>query len=122
MCVVLPLRLAAKIFLEPQFSHAREKQQTVAVAFLKMSDAPPSETFFCMRIVNVDNYLAKPRPEFDIAYSNFTGTAINRVPIVRIFGATPAGQKACLHLHKTFPYFFLRADDEMLQTSVEQGN
>ena len=42
----------------------------------------------------------KPCREFDIGWSSFAGSAIEQVPVVRLFGATPQGQKVCLHLHK----------------------
>eukprot|EP01133_Synstelium_polycarpum_P008023 gene8023-9426_t len=32
---------------------------------------------------------------------------------MRIYGSTPAGQKACLHLHKLFPYFFIEYDQTL---------
>lgn len=53
-----------------------------------------------MRLVCLDYYLAKPIPGLDICHSQLEGTAIERVPVVQIYGATPGGQKTCLHLHK----------------------
>ncbi|CAM9199017.1 unnamed protein product, partial [Choristocarpus tenellus] len=48
--------------------------------------------FVSIRVVNVDWYLSDE----------------SRVPILRVFGPTPAGQKACLHLHGALPYFMIR--------------
>lgn len=53
-----------------------------------------------LRIVSLDYYLAPPLPGLDVSYSHFEGAAVEQVPVVRIFGSTPAGQKACLHLHQ----------------------
>ncbi len=58
------------------------------------------EEVFIVRIVCLDYYLAKPIPGLDICHSHLEGTAIERVPVVQIYGATPGGQKTCLHLHK----------------------
>lgn len=58
------------------------------------------EPTFSLRIVSLDYYLAAPIPGLDVCYSSLEGTAVERVPIVRVFGATPAGQKCCLHIHK----------------------
>jgi DNA polymerase zeta len=58
------------------------------------------EETFVVRIVTLDYYMAKPIPGLDICHSQLEGTAIERVPVVQIYGATPAGQKTCLHLHK----------------------
>ncbi|EFX04849.1 DNA polymerase zeta catalytic [Grosmannia clavigera kw1407] len=33
-----------------------------------------------------------------------------RVPIIRVFGATPAGKTACAHIHGAFPYLFVPFD------------
>jgi hypothetical protein len=60
----------------------------------------PEPTEFRVRIVSIDYYLAPPVPLVDLCYSSLEGTAIDKVPVVRIFGSTPAGQKVCLHLHK----------------------
>ena len=55
---------------------------------------------FEMRIVNIDYYMAAPLPDVDVCYSSLEGTEVDQVPVVRIYGRTPAGQKACLHVHK----------------------
>jgi len=32
---------------------------------------------------------------------------VNEVPIIRIYGSTPAGQKTCLHVHRVRSFLFL---------------
>jgi hypothetical protein len=55
---------------------------------------------FSMRVVALDHYLARPLPGLDPCVSSLEGTAIDQVPVIRVFGSTPSGQKACLHLHQ----------------------
>ncbi|XP_038222862.1 DNA polymerase zeta catalytic subunit [Zerene cesonia] len=62
---------------------------------------------FSVRIVVCDSYLTKPLPGIDVIYSEFRGSDIKQVPILRIFGSTPDGRKACLHVHGVFPYFYI---------------
>ncbi|KAK2856635.1 hypothetical protein Q5P01_005370 [Channa striata] len=65
---------------------------------------------FAVRIVSADYYLASPIKTLDVCYSEFRETDVRKVPVVRIFGATPAGQKTCLHLHGVFPYIYVPYD------------
>lgn len=62
---------------------------------------------FSMRIVDADFYSAKPIEDYDVCFSEFRQSEVNRIPILRIFGATANGQKACLHVHQTFPYIYV---------------
>ncbi|XP_055328989.1 DNA polymerase zeta catalytic subunit-like isoform X2 [Paramacrobiotus metropolitanus] len=64
---------------------------------------------FSVRIVTADSYMTKPTPGLDPVCSDF-GLPIARVPVVRIFGSTPAGQTVCLHVHRVFPYFYVPYD------------
>lgn len=66
------------------------------------SGSPPTGPFV-LRIVDLDYQMVRPIPGVDVCYSSLAGAAISLVPVVRIFGATPAGQKACLHLHRVRP-------------------
>jgi DNA polymerase zeta len=55
-----------------------------------------------VRIVNTDHYMAKPGP-LDRSYSPFS-KKLSKVPVIRIFGSTLAGQKVCLHIHQVRNY------------------
>ncbi|KAM8952408.1 DNA polymerase zeta catalytic subunit isoform 2-T2 [Pelodytes ibericus] len=65
---------------------------------------------FSLRLVTADYYLAAPLPGLDVTTSHFRDCPVRRVPVVRVFGATPAGQKTCLHLHGIFPYLYVPYD------------
>uniref|UniRef100_A0A250Y8P2 DNA polymerase zeta catalytic subunit n=1 Tax=Castor canadensis TaxID=51338 RepID=A0A250Y8P2_CASCN len=65
---------------------------------------------FSVRIVTADYYMASPLQGLDICQSPLTQVPVKKVPVVRVFGATPAGQKTCLHLHGIFPYLYVPYD------------
>jgi hypothetical protein len=56
-----------------------------------------------VRIVHLDHYLSAPG-KLDRAYSPFCDQKLSRVPVIRIFGSTMAGQKICLHIHQVIEY------------------
>ncbi|XP_004372527.1 DNA polymerase zeta catalytic subunit isoform X1 [Trichechus manatus latirostris] len=65
---------------------------------------------FSVRIVTADYYMASPLQGLDVCQSPLTQVPVKKVPVVRVFGATPAGQKTCLHLHGIFPYLYVPYD------------
>ncbi|KAF7990572.1 hypothetical protein HCN44_000377 [Aphidius gifuensis] len=74
---------------------------------------------FSVRLINADSYQALPSPQLDPTFSEFRGSEIKYVPIIRIFGTTPTGKKTCLHLHGAFPYMYVpytseKKDDNLL--------
>jgi len=59
-------------------------------------------------VTSIDYYLAPPLPALDVNFSESLGVKLQRVPVLRIFGASSLdGRKACLHLHRIFPYLLV---------------
>uniref|UniRef100_A0A2N9IM45 DNA polymerase n=1 Tax=Fagus sylvatica TaxID=28930 RepID=A0A2N9IM45_FAGSY len=69
-----------------------------------MADTQADSNVFSVRIVSIDYYMAAPISGLDFCYSTFQGGKVNEVPVIRIYGSTPTGQKTCLHIHKPSKY------------------
>ncbi|XP_065619817.1 DNA polymerase zeta catalytic subunit [Quercus suber] len=84
-----------------------------------MADSQSDSNAFSVRIVSIDHYMAPPIHGLDISYSSFQGGKVNEVPVIRIYGSTPAGQKTCLHVHGVLPYLYVPCADISLQPHEE---
>ena len=72
-----------------------------------LSSSSLSSCLFSCRIVDISSALVPPIKGLDVRYSELSGSPVKKVPILRIFGATPVGQKCCLHVHGAFPYLYV---------------
>ncbi|KAJ1028431.1 hypothetical protein NDA16_001598 [Ustilago loliicola] len=72
-------------------------------------DPTSFDPFFRVRLINIDHILTLPGPldRTQCAF-NAEGQTLRKVPILRIFGATPAGQRVCLHIHNVYPYCYIQ--------------
>ncbi|KAI3848221.1 hypothetical protein MKX03_003499 [Papaver bracteatum] len=84
-----------------------------------MEKSKSESSIFSVRIVSIDHYMSPPITDLDISYSSFQGGVVNEVPVIRIFGSTPAGQKTCLHVHRALPYLYMSCSDISLETPEE---
>ena len=69
---------------------------------------------FALKIINIDYYMSSGHPDLDETVGQFGKLA--KVPVVRIYGSTPLGQKGCIFLHRVcihascfYPLFILRS-------------
>ncbi|KAG8828876.1 DNA polymerase zeta [Serendipita sp. 401] len=84
-----------------------------------LSEATPSqEAELRVRINVIDHIMAEPGPLDDPG--NAQGIPARRVPVIRIFGDTPTGEKACAHVHQVFPYFYIAYEDSLDPGSVNR--
>ncbi|KAK9070718.1 hypothetical protein SSX86_011120 [Deinandra increscens subsp. villosa] len=84
-----------------------------------MEDSQPDSKHFSVRIVSIDYYMSPPIPGLDLCYSSFQGGKVNEVPVIRVYGSTPAGQKTCLHIHRVLPYLYVPCLDIVDQPEQE---
>ncbi|KAI3948071.1 hypothetical protein MKX01_014670 [Papaver californicum] len=84
-----------------------------------MEKSQSESNVFSVRIVSIDHYMSPPITDLDISYSSFQGGVVNEVPVIRIYGSTPAGQKTCLHVHRALPYLYISCSDISLETPGE---
>ncbi len=78
---------------------------TLAISHHSAVDRVP----FRMRIVVRDHVMVPPIANLDPLESRIIlHGALDRVPVIRLFGVTPGSQRACLEIHEVFPYFYAR--------------
>jgi len=97
-----------------------------------ISSAPPASTtssyepLFRMRLNNIDHVLSTPLASFDRITSPFSASRqpLKHVPVLRLFGATLAGQRVCAHVHGIFPYLYVgytgSLDPEAVLTYIDK--
>ena len=68
---------------------------------------------FRVRLNCVDHYQAAPT-SFDPQLPNVNGASQQKVPVIRVFGATETGQKVCAHIHGAFPYLYIEYDGALI--------
>lgn len=81
------------------------------------------EPFFRLRLINIDHVLTKPTSH-DRAHSAFNppDQELIRVPTIRVFGATPHGQRVCLHIHGVFPYCYVQYEGSLKPDDGKQSS
>lgn len=84
-------------------------QQTAQQTEKIDSASASSDPFFRVRLINIDHILTVPTP-FDRTSCAFNaeGQPLRKVPVLRLFGATPAGQRVCLYIHNVYPYCYIQ--------------
>ncbi|KAG1783945.1 hypothetical protein EV702DRAFT_958561 [Suillus placidus] len=63
-------------------------------------------------INQIDYTVASPGP--------LDNTSLPRVPVIRIYGASSTGTKACVHVHQVYPYFFVEYGGKLSPENVNQ--
>lgn len=73
-----------------------------------------------VRVNVIDHVMAEPG-SLDDPGGNTQGisTRARKVPIIRIFGDSSTGHKACVHVHQVWPYFYVEYTGSLKPESGE---
>lgn len=63
----------------------------IPVVFLIKSIMENTDIVESVSLVTVDHYISNPINGLDSLYSEFWGTQVVKVPVLRVFGTTPEG-------------------------------
>ena len=90
---------------------------------LPASSASSPAPLLRLRLIELDSYTAAPIASLDPSHSLFSSSPLTHVPVLRVWGCTPAGQHLCLHIHRYFPYLYVpmppeTAEDERAEKDV----
>ncbi|KAJ3734863.1 hypothetical protein DFJ43DRAFT_1130593 [Lentinula guzmanii] len=77
-----------------------------------MDSLSPSIANLRVRINQIDYTLAPPGP--------LDNSTLPLVPILRIYGPSEKGTKACVHIHQVYPYFFVEYSGVLKANHVKQ--
>lgn len=70
-----------------------------------LDDADERRVSLSVLIHQIDHILAPTGP--------LDNAILPRVPVIRIYGASSTGEKACVHVHQVYPYFFVEYPGNM---------
>eukprot|EP00190_Bangiopsis_sp_CCMP1999_P002423 CAMPEP_0198733912 /NCGR_PEP_ID=MMETSP1475-20131203/49123_1 /TAXON_ID= ORGANISM="Unidentified sp., Strain CCMP1999" /NCGR_SAMPLE_ID=MMETSP1475 /ASSEMBLY_ACC=CAM_ASM_001111 /LENGTH=574 /DNA_ID=CAMNT_0044497285 /DNA_START=68 /DNA_END=1789 /DNA_ORIENTATION=+ len=89
------------------------------------TDSGFSHSLVSVQIVHIDYYLCSLADisgdrRFLAVLRKAERFGSTKVPVVRIFGATPAGQRTCVHLHGALPHFFVPLPDSVPNSDVKK--
>jgi DNA polymerase elongation subunit (family B) len=68
-----------------------------------------------MRLIEVEPLTAPPVAGLDEMWNTLDAKPIKKVPLLRLYGTTPAGQKCSVTVHNAYPYFFVNIPESVLQ-------
>ncbi|KAJ3750399.1 hypothetical protein DFH05DRAFT_73135 [Lentinula detonsa] len=77
-----------------------------------MDSLSPSIANLRVRVNQIDYTLAPPGP--------LDNSTLPLVPILRIYGPSEKGTKACVHIHQVYPYFFVEYSGVLKANHVKQ--
>jgi len=61
------------------------------------------ESCLSMHVVSLDYYMLRHHKSYD-----FIQSSEDKVPIIRVYGSTPTGQRCVAHIHGIYPYLYFR--------------
>ncbi|GAA5834931.1 hypothetical protein JCM11251_002064 [Rhodosporidiobolus azoricus] len=99
----LPLASA----LQGSTAETTSAPQPSAVAPSLASALPFPDQLIRFRLSHIDDIMSYDDSEFDNRLTPFSDKPLHAVPVIRVFGATDRGQRACVHIHGVFPYVYI---------------